>query len=112
MTDHQGTEGTPALAASNRQRMPVFALGKVTLLLLALFAGASLTVATAQSTAETLGADTAACRQSNDNVACERAYDYLTAEMQAVEPRIHYGLYGVLTVDNSVDITKPAAPAQ
>ncbi|WP_299950132.1 tetratricopeptide repeat protein [Hyphomonas sp. BRH_c22] len=85
MTDHQGTEGTPALAASNRQRMPVFALGKVTLLLLALFAGASLTVATAQSTAETLGADTAACRQSNDNVACERAYDYLTAEMQAVE---------------------------
>jgi TPR repeat protein len=39
----------------------------------------------AQSTAETLGADTSACRQSNENEACERAYDYLTAEMQAVE---------------------------
>jgi TPR repeat protein len=52
---------------------------------LALFAGASLSVAAAQSTAGTLGADTAACRQSNDNEACERAYDDLTAEMEAVE---------------------------
>lgn len=61
------------------------ALSKALLVILGLLACASLPAATAQSTAATLGADTAACRQSNDNKACERAYDYLDAERQAVE---------------------------
>lgn len=60
-------------------------LGKMGWALAALLLMATTPTATAQSTAETLGADMTACRQSNDNKACERAYDYLTAEMEEVE---------------------------
>ena len=59
--------------------------GRIAAVCLVLCAGPPVFVATADSTAETVDVDIAACRQSNDKEACEQAYDYLTTQMTAAE---------------------------
>lgn len=54
---------------------------------LALFLAMPIASAHAQSTDATIKADTSACKQSNDHKACERAYDYLKAKMEAASGR-------------------------
>lgn len=59
--------------------------GKIIVMILALVAAAPVSAAIAETTAKTVTADTAACVQSRDKVACEAVYDYLAAAMEVAK---------------------------